>query len=384
MKVAVVGLGVLGASAARALAGAGAEVTVFERDAPLAGTSGTSFAWVNSHNKNPRSYHDLNVAGMAEHVALAEDPGAHRPWLARTGNLEWAEGEGAERLAQSVGELRARDYPVEWITPRRARELAPDLRVPDADIAFYPTEGYLNPALLVARLWGEARDLGARLHRAEITAIGETPRGVRLEHAGGAHEADAVVTATGRWTEALTATTGHRVAVADPDAAGSATVGLLGYTAPLPTRLNLVLTTPGLNVRPEGGGRLVVQGLDLDAHADPADPPATSGQHATELCRRLDALLEGASGARLESFRVGQRAMPADGLTAAGFLDDRSRIYALCTHSGITLGPLLGKLAAQEVVTGAEAEQLADFRPQRLVGATDLPELRPARFAGQQ
>jgi glycine/D-amino acid oxidase-like deaminating enzyme len=384
MKVAVVGLGVLGASAARALARAGASVTVLERDAPLAGTSGTSFAWVNSHNKNPRSYHDLNVAGMAEHAALAEDPGGHRPWLARTGKLEWAEGEGTERLARSVDELRARDYPVEWITPQRARELAPDLRVTGTDIAFYPTEGHLNPALLVARLWGEARDLGARLHRSAVTAISEIPGGVRLELADGVHEADAVVTATGRWTEALTATTGHRVAVADPDAPGSATVGLLGYTAPLPTRLNLVLTTPELNVRPEGGGRLVVQGLDLDAHADPANPPGTGGQHAAELCRRLDALLADASAARLESFRVGQRAMPADGLTVAGFLDQRSRIYALCTHSGITLGPLLGRLAAQEVVTGNAAGQLADFRPQRLIGATDLPALRPARFAGQQ
>ncbi|GAA2344509.1 FAD-binding oxidoreductase [Saccharopolyspora halophila] len=385
MKVAVVGLGVLGASAARALTLAGAEVTVFEREAPLAGTSGTSFAWVNSHSKNPRAYHDLNVAGMAEHAALAEDPGPNRPWLAQTGNLEWAaDGTGIERLSAAVAELRARDYPVEWISPRRARELAPDLRVPDTDIAFFPTEGHLNPALLMARLWGEARANGARLRRAEVTAIGESGGKASLELADGIHEADAVVMAAGRWTEALSTTTGHRVPVADPEAPGSATVGLLGYTAPVPTRLNLVLTTPVLNVRPEGGGRLVVQGLDLDADADPADPPSVGGEHAAELCRRLGDLLAGAADARLESLRVGQRSVPADGLTVAGFLDQGSRIYALCTHSGITLAPLLGRLAAQEVVTGSPAEQLHGFRPQRLVGAGDLPPLRPARFAGQQ
>ena len=85
MRIAVIGLGVLGASAARALARGGAQVTVFERTAPGAGTTATSYGWVNSHRKHPRSYHDLNVAGMAEHVALWEDG---CDWYVRSGLLE--------------------------------------------------------------------------------------------------------------------------------------------------------------------------------------------------------------------------------------------------------------------------------------------------------
>ncbi|MBK0870154.1 MULTISPECIES: FAD-binding oxidoreductase [unclassified Saccharopolyspora] len=386
MRIAVIGLGVLGASAARSLSLAGAEVTVFERSGALAGTSGTSFAWTNSHNKNPRAYHDLNVAGMAEHEALAADPGPHRRWFARTGNLEWAADEaGTERLAASVAELAARDYPVGWITPGRARELVPDLRVPAGieDIAYYPTEGHVVPALLLARLWGQARDLGARLRcPAEVLGLSEVERGVRIELADGTAEADAVVLAAGRWTEELSAAAGCRIPMAAPDAAGSATVGLLGYTSPLPVRMDRVLTTPKLNVRPDGGGRLVVQGLDLDADADPAAPPAVNGRHAQELRGRLTELLGQAAG--LESLRVGQRAMPADGLTVAGFLGGSGRIYAMATHSGITLGPLLGKLAAQEITTGDPAEALAPFRPDRLIGRSGLPPLTPARFAGQQ
>ncbi|MER6985013.1 FAD-binding oxidoreductase, partial [Streptomyces carpinensis] len=84
------------------------------------------------------------------------------------------------------------------------------------------------------------------------------------------------------------------------------------------------------------------------------------------------------------SLRVGQRALPADGLTVAGFLGDNARIYTVATHSGITLGPLLGRLAAQELLTGDPEDLLADFRPERLIGRTELPTLRPARFAGQQ
>jgi glycine/D-amino acid oxidase-like deaminating enzyme len=130
MRIAVIGLGVVGASVARALTLRGVDVTVFERAAALAGTSGTSFAWINSHNKNPRAYHNLNVAGMAEHVALAQSGGAQPSWLVRTGTLEWAEGaaEGG-RLARSAAELTDRGYPVEWITEKQTRELVPDLSV---------------------------------------------------------------------------------------------------------------------------------------------------------------------------------------------------------------------------------------------------------------
>jgi glycine/D-amino acid oxidase-like deaminating enzyme len=391
LKAVVLGLGVLGASVARSLARAGASVTVVERTGALAGTSSTTFAWVNSHNKNPRSYHDLNVAGMAEHCALAESAGGQPGWYHRTGNLEWADdAAGTERLTESAAQLIERDYPVEWITPRTARELVPDLRVPTTvrDIAYYPTEGYVLPALLLARLWGEARDAGAELRcPAEAVGIAEDSGGVRVELADGdVVRADVVVIATGRWSESVTAAAGQRVPMASPDVAGSATVGFLGWTTPVAARVDRVLTTPTLNVRPDGGGRLVVQGLDLDGDADPAVRPDAAGAHAQDLLGRLAGLVDGTDGAQLESLRVGQRSMPADGHPVCGFLGAGSRIYAMATHSGITLGPLLGRLAAQELLGGEPSDLLADFRPERLAGvsAEELPALRPARFAGQQ
>lgn len=389
MKVAVIGLGIVGASAARSLALLGAEVTVYERATALAGTSGTTFAWTNSHNKNPRSYHDLNVAGLAEHAALAENTSSAPPWLVRHGNLEWAQDPGGHaRLDASVVQLIERDYPVQWITPGEARNKVPDLRIPDTarSIAYYPEEGHIFPALLLARLWGEARELGAELYcPVAVTSLAEQPHGVRLEFAGGGTaDADAVLMAAGRWTEDLTASLGQRIPMADPDAAGTATVGLLGYTSPVPTRLDCVLTTPHINIRPDGSGRLIVQGLDLDSDADPLAPPPVDGTQSHELRRRLIDVLAGTDSVRIESLRVGQRALPADGLTVAGRLGNTGRVYVLATHSGVTLGPLLGRLAAQELFLGREEDSLAPFRPQRLLDLDDFPVLQPARFAGQQ
>src|ERR1700720_2380528 len=75
MKTIVIGAGVMGASVAYRLAQAGAAVTVLEATRIGGGTSGISFAWTNAHQKPPKPYHDLNVAGMKAHAALAAEIG---------------------------------------------------------------------------------------------------------------------------------------------------------------------------------------------------------------------------------------------------------------------------------------------------------------------
>jgi len=73
IRTIVIGAGVMGASVAYRLAQAGASVTVLEATRIGGGTSGISFAWTNAHKKPPKPYHDLNVAGMKAHAALAEE-----------------------------------------------------------------------------------------------------------------------------------------------------------------------------------------------------------------------------------------------------------------------------------------------------------------------
>jgi glycine/D-amino acid oxidase-like deaminating enzyme len=59
----VIGAGVLGASLAARLASSGVHVTLLDQDQPDRATSRWSFAWLNSNDKSPRPYHDLNHAG---------------------------------------------------------------------------------------------------------------------------------------------------------------------------------------------------------------------------------------------------------------------------------------------------------------------------------
>lgn len=383
MRIAIVGLGIVGASTARALARDGAEVTVFEKTAPGAGTTGTSYGWINSHRKEPQAYHDLNVAGMAEYEALWE-PGCD--WYIRSGTLEWAaDDEGRQRLDNNDTQLRAYGYPCETLTRERATELAGDVRIPTdvTAVSWYPTEGYVLPLALLTRLRDEARDHGARLRcPTEVTRVEPLTNGVRIHTTNSAPEHfDKAVLAAGRWTEGLTKTLEPTVPMTLPE--DPASPGFLVQTTPLAASAPVPIISPLLNFRPNGDGRLLLQALDLNGQATDGERSQPDPSFSQEILQRLKPLLREAENAGIEKITLGLRSLPADGHTVAG-PDDSGRIYTLATHSGITLGPLLGRLAGQEILHEQQVPQLRDFRPQRFTGVTKRPQIAAARRPGEQ
>ena len=136
--VAVIGLGIVGASAVYAAAWAGARVLAIDAGVPGGGTSGASFAWLNAVRKEPDAYHRLNAAGMTAHRELSRELGGDAGYH-DGGSLEWAEGADEEReLRERVRRLASRGYPAEWITRERAAGLEPGLAIPDhvREVAF--------------------------------------------------------------------------------------------------------------------------------------------------------------------------------------------------------------------------------------------------------
>jgi glycine/D-amino acid oxidase-like deaminating enzyme len=383
MRVVVIGAGIIGSAVAAGLTRRGAQVTVLEARTPGAGTTSTSLAWVNANNKTPRSYFDLNHAAVWAHQQLA---GGARDWYFPTGNLEYAVSEEHRELLENrVRRLTGMGYPVERVTAKRAMALEPDMvpPPPGTDYVFFPAEAHVHALRLVGRLLGEARDRGARVEcGAEVTAVGTSASGATATLADGrAFPADVVVTCTGRWTQQVVALAGLDIPMLDPAVSGKVTNGFLVSTAPVPARLSRVLSTAGLKLRPDGGGRLLLQSLDLDDQAD-----AASGVPAAvvkEILSRLPRVLRATDGATAERAVVGRRAMPGDGLTVAGFADPGSRVYVVATHSGVTLAPLLMEEVPGELY-GEPSSLLTNFRPDRFANGTAGPAPTPARRPGQQ
>lgn len=357
MRIVVIGAGVVGAAVAARLASGGQRVTLIDAGAPGSGTSGASFSWINASEKVPRDYFDLNVAGMA----------AHRDgrWLHRTGRLQWVAADAdADRreLANKDRRLRTWGYRVESLSAAEARRLEPDVAIPDGvEVSFYPDEGFVWPAVYLAHLLDVAMAAGAVLVPyapvVRFLTAGGRVTGVELA-TGDRFEADACVCCCSRWTQEVAALADVHVPLV-PAEDGSPVFGLLGLTAPVPASVGRVVSSPRLNVRPDGAGRLLLHAPDLDGAARPDEA------RASELLQRASELVPRARGVRLDTARVGARALPADGRTVAGWARGTAGLYVLVTHSGITLAPLLAELAESEIAGGRDEPALRPFRPDR-------------------
>lgn len=363
-SIIVIGAGVIGASVAYRLGQGGASVTVLEATRIGAGTSGTSFAWVNSHGKTPRAYHDLNVAGMKAHAAL-RDEFAATPWLHLTGSLEWADGAGQEEQRRRFERLRDWGYAAEWISGVQLRELAPDVdpaAVGDAPVAWFPEEGWVDPVvyahamLTAAHRLGARVEIGARVVQVELRSGRVT--GVTTAD-GRTLGADLVVNCTGRWAD------GFDPALRIPLAP---TAGLLAFTPPVAVGLERLLKAPGCDIRPDGAGRLLVCRNDDEFDPATAPRPSVDLPEMRELLRKARAILPAIGPVELEAVRLGIRALPRDSYSAVGPLPQVEGYYAAVTHSGVTLAAFLGAAVADEILRGAVRPELATFRPARFFG----------------
>lgn len=371
----VVGGGVIGTSLAYRLAEADAKVTLVEAGSLAGGTSSTSFAWLNSNGKPPLAYHRLNWAGLVEHSRLREEFGA-APWLHATGNLTWEQPEvqGAtepdipvqgERLAARLERLAEWNYPFEILScadvQRRFPALQPQLGV--ETFAFFPTEGYAEVPVLVGHFASRAVAFGAEIitHDPVIGFTGGDGRVTGITIASGRTiEADAVVVCAGRWSEDVLAQAGISLPMAP-------TLGLLAYTSPIATGLRSLVHSPQVNLRPDGGGRFVLANYDVDNSLTWDDSPETLAERAAPLLEAAAEVLPAAKGARIEAVRLGIRSIPADGFPVVGPVPGIEGLHVVATHSGVTMGPLLGRITAQELLTGVQDDRLATFRPDRLV-----------------
>jgi len=356
----VIGAGVIGASVAYHLARAGAPVTVIDAGRIGGGTSGSSFAWVNSHNKAPRAYHDLNVAGMRAHAAL-RDRFSAAPWWHGGGTVEW-EGIAPDAYRNKVALLQSWGYAAEWLDRAALHALEPDINldaVGDAPVAFFPDDGWVDPVVYSHALLTEAKRLGAQIiQHLAVTAIrrqGSRVTGVTTAD-GTTHDADVVVNATGRWADQAALPIDLRIPLA-PSA------GLMLFTPPLAHGVQRVIFSPRVHIRPDGAGRLLICRNDLEV---------TAGAQFDHRSPEVEGLLAAArevlpllSDVDAEALRVGVRAIPADQFPAVGPSPDSAGYYTVVTHSGVTLAPFLGEAAADEILNNTVRPELESFRPQR-------------------
>jgi glycine/D-amino acid oxidase-like deaminating enzyme len=359
LKVAVVGAGVVGSSVAYRLSEDGAEVVVIDGAEPGSGTTSTSFAWVNANNKLPREYFELNAAGMREHERLRDEIGGD--WLYTTGNLIWAADEEQENLQRRVERLRSWSYAAEMLSASTvSKELEPEATFPDPDllVAHFPGESWVDAPALTRTLVEAAVRNGAQ------TNLGDSVRGIEVEGEGvmlrledGEVHADAVVNATGAKAASVAGMVGRELPL-------DVFPGLLVRVAVPGEPLRHLMHTPRINVRPDGRGYVLLHHDSVDERLTD-DFVGIEDPLCAELLERVRLVLPALEDAEVVEARFGMRPVPADGHSCVGALSGIPGYYEAVTHSGVTLGPLIGRLLAREILTSEVDPLIAPFRADR-------------------
>lgn len=216
---------------------------------------------------------------------------------------------------------------------------------------------YINPGHYVDSLADAVRDRGGEIHSgAAVRTIRQGPGGYTAELFGGEPvRGDAVVIATGAWLPELARQYGVKV----PLRAGRGYSFSVPVSAPVPFPVYFpyerVACTP-VDGRLRLGGTMEFR--DVDAPLDMARVEAIE-----ESAR---ALLSGADFSDKQDVWVGGRPVTVDGLPLIGATTNPG-IYVAGGHGmwGVTLGPLSGKLLAEQIATGTVPELLRPFDPLR-------------------
>jgi glycine/D-amino acid oxidase-like deaminating enzyme len=343
----VIGAGIIGASIAWHLTKAGAKVTIVEAASPGGVATANSFAWLNASWGNPKPYFRLRTRSLAEWTRLASEcPGIQLGWV---GGLLWDM--PRDQLEAYAAEHGSWGYGIRRIDRAEAAQLEPNLAAPPDFALYVAEEGAVEPVSAARALTDDALRGGARLISGAPVAslVSENGRVVGIRTADATVRADEVVLAAGTASPELAATVGVNLPLDTPP-------GVLVHSHPHSKLLNGLVLADRAHIRQTAEGRIVA-GADFGG----ADPGADVAGTARALFAEAQAMLKGGDALSLDFHTLGYRPTPADGFPIIGRADNVAGLYIAVMHSGITLAPVVGLFATEELLDGRRDPLLAPY-----------------------
>ncbi|WP_405993774.1 NAD(P)/FAD-dependent oxidoreductase [Streptomyces sp. NBC_00986] len=343
--VVVVGAGIVGPSVAYHLARRGVPVTLLEQGpAPatgVTGVTGNSFAWIGGSGGHwPGGARDLREYVLADYRRLENE--LPQVTVRRTGSLSWAD----------VPDGDSRPGPGQFRVGRsEIAALEPNLRHPPDQAVHTPSDAGVDPTALARTLVAAAGAHGATvLHDTVVTSLQVTDGHVEgVLTSTGLHAATTVVLTAGTTVPQLC----ERLPV---DLAMAASPATLARVAAPPGLVKSIVASPDFEVREVRAGHLLLVVPQAGAAAGKPE------QATQDAFRHLRTAFRGSDRCHLLCHRTTGRPMPAHGPVIGYATHDRS-LYVAVMHSAVTLAPTVGRLVADELVTGRPAPELRRSRP---------------------
>lgn len=366
-RVGIVGGGILGAAIAMRCAQAGAAVTLLEKTAPAVGATSKSFAWINPFMDDPH-YMRMRLEALTRWRAIDRQLGMRVIWGGYVGFTDRESDRG--RMAIQSKHLAEAGHPTRALDIETLKRISPEI---DPGVLVEATGsdlgGHVDPVFATKRFLAAATSAGARvLYPSPVTAIEPVGGGVIVVTPKRRFRFDRLLIAAGVDAPALLTPLGYTLPLLHSP-------GALVHSKPMPVMTRIVYDGPGsLEWKQAANGSIVALEAStpphIPAHTEilrhPMDFPAGIGQmHGARILSKLAPYVPVLSKAEVDFMTLGFRPMPTDGFPVVGTVPGVPQVSLCATHSGVTLAPLLGDYAVDELLTGDEEPMLAPYRPSR-------------------
>lgn len=347
-KIVIAGAGVLGAAIGWRLAQAGHKVTLVD-PTPGGVASPGSFAWLNASFAEDPVYNRLRNDSLEIWRAMkAGDPSVPVEFA---GAILWEQPHfDLPAIAASQAEMGSRAEMLDGAAVKTREPAVTDL--PERAL-FLPGDGYGDPVAITRWFLDQAEANGASILKATLTGV-DVARGrvTGVETTERPLAADHVVFATGVKLREVLAPLGLDLAMDNEP-------GLLARTSPGTSEITSMLATPEVHIwQRTDGGFLIGADFGGGGAFDDADAAAA------RVLEELHGALDGTEDCEVRAVTVRERPKPLDGRPAIGPLGPEG-LYIVCTHSGMTLAPVIGDCVAREIGEGLVDARLAPYRPGR-------------------
>lgn len=368
MRVLVLGAGIIGASVAEALASRQVEVTVLDMRGVGRGCSqasgGMLTPYIEADGNTPLLTLCTRSLGLFDSfLARLLETSRSAIEYARTGTLEVAlDDDGAARLLGNKVWLDTTGVESEWLDGDAVRVFEPSVTPAATGGLLTPDHGLVGVESLLTAVVQQAKLQGATFEfPVEVFSVEQQRDLVEVRTADRVYTADAVVLAAGSWSRRV------RIAHVPPLPVRPIRGQLLHLQWCEGDQPSRIVWGPHCYAVPWSDGSLLVGATVEDVGFD----EGTTVSGVQSLTSAATELLPHASGARLESIRVGLRPSLPDGLPAIGPFANAPRIVAATGHyrSGVLLAPFTAEVVSRYLVDGHQDSTFAVTSPNRFGAA---------------
>jgi glycine/D-amino acid oxidase-like deaminating enzyme len=362
--VVVIGGGTMGLSAALCLAEGGRAVTLVDQGQVWSEASGVNAGSLAVQNKlTPLVPYTLWALDLWKGLSarLGTDVG-----FRQTGGYKVATSPvEAERLRRTSEEQRQAGVPLRWLSQGDIRDEVPWLSQEVIAATWSPVDSLASPTRFGPALVGAAKAAGVEIvERAEARSVHANGR-VTVETTRGTTSAEDVLIAAGAWSGKLAAMLGVHLPV-------SLDVNMVSVTEPAPATIGRMVTHARgiLTLKQVANGSCMIGG-GWQGRGTLAD--RVKDVDIDQVCHNLRLANRVVPGlAQLHVLRswAGYEGVSPDSLPYVGRLPNHHHVYvAACARGGFTLGPLLGALVGELILTGETSRPIDLFAPSRFGNA---------------